>query len=206
LTGRSAPTEPILYLSASSASTPADGTVRIPVDQTLEMDYEGEIAVVVGRRLYQVEAADVWASIAGVTAANDMSARDVMRVTGSPTLGKSFPGFNALGMSVSTLDEFADPNRIPVRTWVNDEMLQDDTSAGMIFGIPELLARLSRYAALEPGDVVLTGTPAGTGQDRRRFLVAGDVVRVEVGSVLPLVTTIAAPVSAGPRLLADQAH
>ena len=204
-TGRSVPTEPILYLSASSACAPADGTVRIPVEQTLEMDYEGEIAVVVGRRMYQAGAGGVWACVAGVTAANDMSARDVMRETGSPTLAKSFPGFNPIGMSLSTLDEFANPDCIAVRTYVNDVLQQDDTSAGMIFGVPELLARLSWYAALEPGDVVLTGTPAGTGEDRRRFLVAGDVVRVEVESILPLITTIATAVAAGSPMLADQA-
>lgn len=213
LTGRAVPTEPILYLSASSASAPEDGTVRIPVGQTLEMDYEGEIALVIGRRLYQADPGEVWAAVAGVTAANDMSARDVMRSTGSPTLAKSFPGFNPLGMSVSTLDELADRDRIGIRTWVNDELLQDDTSAGMIFAIPDLVARLSGYAALEPGDVVLTGTPVGTGQDRARFLVAGDVVRVEVESVLPLVTTVAAPTASPiapadpePVQLADQAR
>lgn len=209
LAGRAVPAEPILYLSASSASAPEDGTVRIPVEQTLEMDYEGEIALVIGRRLYQADPADVWAAIAGITAANDMSARDVMRSTGSPTLAKSFPGFNPLGMSVSTLDEFADRNRIGIRTWVNDELLQDDTSDGMIFSVPDLVARLSRYAVLEPGDVVLTGTPAGTGQDRAQFLVAGDTVRVEVDSVLPLVTTVAAPTALAdqePVQLADQAR
>lgn len=206
LTGRTEPTDPILYLSASSSDVSADGTVRIPVEQTLEMDYEGEIAVVVGRRLYQAAPGEVWASIGGLTAANDMSARDVMRQTGSPTLAKSFPGFNPLGMSVSTPEEFGDLHRIQLRTWVNEELRQDDTSDGMIFAIPDLLARLSHYAVLEPGDVVLTGTPAGTGQDRGTFLAVGDVVRVEVGSVLPLVTAILAPVPTGAALLADQAR
>lgn len=202
ITGRAVPAEPMLFLSASSASGPADGTVRIPAEQTLEMDYEGEIALVIGRRLYQAALDDVWPAIAGITAANDMSARDVMRSTGSPTLAKSFPGFNPLGMSVSTVDELADRDRIGIRTWVNDELLQDDTSAGMIFTVPDLVARLSCYAALEPGDVVLTGTPAGTGQDRAQFLVVGDTVRVEVESVLPLVTTVAAP-AASPTAPAD---
>jgi 2-keto-4-pentenoate hydratase/2-oxohepta-3-ene-1,7-dioic acid hydratase in catechol pathway len=76
---------------------------------------------------------------------------------------------------------------------VNGDLLQDDTSAGMIFSIPELVARLSWFAALQPGDVVLTGTPAGTGQDRACFLAAGDEIRVEVDSVLPLCTTVGGP-------------
>ncbi len=208
--GRGLPTEPILYLSASSAAPVVCGTVSIPMDQTLKMDYEGEIALVIGRRLYRAEPAEVWQAIEAITAANDLSARDVMQVTGNPTLAKSFPGFNPLGMSVSTPDELPDRDRIGVRTWLNDELLQDDTSAGMIFDVPELIARLSWFAALEPGDVVLTGTPAGTGQDHNCFLTAGDVIRVEVESALPLITTVAAPASAGPvaasaALLAGQA-
>ena len=101
----------------------------------------------------------MWPAVAALTAANDLSARDVMRTTGSPTLAKSFPGCNPLGMSLSTPDEVVDRDRIRVRTWVNDELRQDDTSAGLIFSVPDLVARLSHYAALEPGDVVLTGTP-----------------------------------------------
>lgn len=192
-TGRALPTEPILYLGAPSAVVAPGAPVVIPAGQTLEMDYEGEIAVLVGRRLYQAPPEDVWPSVAGITAANDMTARDVMRTTSAPTLAKSFPGFNPLGASVCSLDEFADPDCIRVRTWVNDELRQDDTSAGMIFPVAELLSRISWFAALEPGDVVLTGTPAGTGQDRNRFLAPGDTIRIEVGPVLPLVTTVQAP-------------
>lgn len=195
-TGRPAPADPILYLAAPSAVVAPGSTVRIPVEQTVEMDYEGEIAVVVGRRLHRADPDDVWPAIAAVTAANDLTARDVMRATAAPTLAKSFPGFNPIGASLVTPDELADRDRIRLRTWVNGELLQDDTSDGMIFAIPDLLARLSRFAALEPGDVVLTGTPAGTGQDRDCFLRAKDEIRVQVDGVLPLVTTVAAPCTA----------
>lgn len=188
--GRDLPTEPILYLAASSALLSPDEEVAVPGDATEQLDYEGEIAVVIGRRLHRAAPEDVWSAVAGITAANDMTARDVMRRTAAPTLAKSFPGCNPLGPSVCTLDELADAEAIPVRTWVNDELRQDDTSAGMIFAIPDLVSRISWYAALEPGDVVLTGTPAGTGQDLDRFLVPGDRIRIEVGPVLPLVTTV----------------
>ena len=191
-TGRAVPEAPILYLSAASHSGPHDA-VQIPVGQTEQLDYEGEVAVVIGRRLYRATPAEVWPAIAAISAANDVSARDVMRATGSPTLAKSFPGCNPIGMSLSTPDELADPDDVLVRTWVNDELRQADTTAGLIFPVPELVARLSHYAALEPGDVVLTGTPAGTGEDRRCFLAPGDTVRVEVETVLPLVTVVAAP-------------
>ncbi len=198
-TGRAMPSEPILYLGAPSAVVAPNTAVTIPAEQTLEMDYEGEIAVVIGQRLYRAAPEDVWPSIAGITAANDITARDVMRNTSAPTLAKSFPGFNPLGASVCTLDEVTDRDRIPIRTWVNGDLRQDDSSAGMIFSVPDLLARISWFAALEPGDVVLTGTPAGTGQDRQCFLAAGDEIRVEVGPVLPLVTTVVAPVGESRR-------
>lgn len=203
-TGRDVPPEPILYLSAPSTAGP-DQPVVIPAVQTVEFDYEGEIALVIGARLYEADPEQVWPAIAAISAANDLSARDVMRRTGSPTLAKSFPGCNPIGMSLSTPDELPDRHCIGIRTYVNGDVCQDDTSAGMIFDIPDLIARLSRYAALEPGDVVLTGTPAGTGQDRNCFLVAGDIVRVEVDTVLPLVTAVAAPVADSPTRVRDGA-
>lgn len=195
-TGRPAPDDPILYLAAASAPGP-DESVVMPVGQTEELDYEGEVAVVIGSRLYDAGPGDVWPAVAAITAANDLSARDVMRATGSPTLAKSFPGCNPIGMSLSTPDELPDRDRIGLRTYVNGVLRQQDTTAGMLFAIPELLSRLSRFAALEPGDVVLTGTPAGTGQDRRCFLATGDTVRVEVETVLPLVTSLVDPVVGG---------
>src|SRR2546423_3733212 len=208
LTGRAAPDEPILYLAASSAVLAPNAAVAVPAGSTAELDYEGEIAVVVGRRLHRADADDVWPAVAGITAANDLTARDVLRRPTAPMLAKSFPGFNPLGASVATLDELPDRDRIRVRTWLNGELRQEDTSDGMIFGIPELLARISWFAALEPGDVVLTGTPAGTGQDRKSFLDAGDEIRVEVDAVLSLVTTVAASPepNVGRAPLAEQAR
>ena len=197
-TGRGLPKEPILYLAAPSG-VPAPGA-RVVIPQAVtEPDYEGEIAVVLGRRLYQATESEVWPAIAGITAANDMTAREVMRTTGVPALAKSYPGFTPLGPSICTPDDLADRDAIRVRTWVNGELVQNDTSAGMIFPVPDLLSRLSWFAALEPGDVVLTGTPAGTGQDRACFLADGDEVRVEVDGVLPLVTRIVRPADASLR-------
>ncbi|MFJ6567406.1 fumarylacetoacetate hydrolase family protein [Streptomyces sp. NPDC091292] len=197
-TGRPLPEQPILYLAASSGVCAPGAHVVVP-RTTTEPDYEGEIAVVVGRRLYQATEAEIWPAIAAVTAANDMTAREVMRTTGIPALAKSYPGFTPLGPSLRTPDDLADRDAIRVRTRLNGTLLQDDTSAGMIFPIPDLLSRLSWFAALEPGDVVLTGTPAGTGQDRACFLADGDEVRVEVDGVLPLVTRVVRPSDASPR-------
>ncbi|MFF5372574.1 fumarylacetoacetate hydrolase family protein [Streptomyces sp. NPDC013187] len=197
-TGRGLPDQPILYLAAASGVSAPGAQVVIPPTAS-EPDYEGEIAVVVGRRLHQATESEVWPAIAGITAANDMTARDIMRTTGTPALAKSYPGFTPLGPSISTPDAFEDRDAIRVRTRVNGDLVQDDTSAGMIFPVPDLLSRLSWFAALEPGDVVLTGTPAGTGQDRGCFLADGDEVRVEVDGVLPLITRIVRPTDASQR-------
>ncbi|WP_235734658.1 fumarylacetoacetate hydrolase family protein [Nocardioides alcanivorans] len=188
--GRDLPTDPILFLAAPTSVAAPGARVAVPAGVTEEMDYEAEIALVIGRPLYRASESQVWDCIAGITSANDMTARDVMRATATPVLAKSFPGFKPLGPSVCTVDEFAQRDDIPVRSWVNDELQQDDTSAGFIFQVPELLARISRHTPLRPGDVVLTGTPAGTGQDRGCFLVPGDRIRIEIGPLLPLITTV----------------
>jgi 2-keto-4-pentenoate hydratase/2-oxohepta-3-ene-1,7-dioic acid hydratase in catechol pathway len=155
---------------------------------SVQVDYEGEVAIVIGRRMHEASPGDAWAHVAGISAANDVTARDVMAATGNPTLAKSFPGFGAIGASVLALSSVDTPDGIPVRTWVNGQLRQESTTAELIFRVPDLLAHISRYCALEPGDVVLTGTPAGTGQDRNEFLRPGDVVEVSVGNVLPLRT------------------
>ncbi len=189
--GRDLPSSPMLFVVAPGAVGAPGAEVVWPSDVVAEMDYEAEIALVIGRDLYRASESEVWESIAGITSANDMTARDVMRAHMIPVLAKSFPGFKPLGPSVCTLDEFAERDSIPIRTWVNGELHQDDTSAGYIFQVPELLARISRHTPLRAGDVVLTGTPAGTGQDRGCFLAPGDSVRIEIGPLLPLVTTVA---------------
>ena len=187
--GRDLPQRPILFLPAPSAITDPGTPVDHPRAQVAEMDAEAEIAVVVGRRLYQADPDECWAGVAGFVAANDMTARDVMRDTAIPALAKSFPGFKPLGSSLCTLDEFEDPRAVPVRSWCNGELRQDDTSAGMIFPVDDLLSRISQYAVLEPGDLVVTGTPAGTGQDHGEFLGDGDEIRIEIGPLLPLANT-----------------
>jgi 2-keto-4-pentenoate hydratase/2-oxohepta-3-ene-1,7-dioic acid hydratase in catechol pathway len=187
-TGRPLPEEPLLYLKAPAAMSGPNAVVDLPTHRSAQVDYEGEVAVVIGLPMYEVSPGDAWAHVAGISAANDVTARDVMAATGNPTVAKSFPGFGAIGASVLALSSVDNPADIPVRTWVNGQLRQESTTAEQIFHIPDLLARISRYCTLEPGDVVLTGTPAGTGQDRNEFLRPGDVVEVSVGSVLPLRT------------------
>lgn len=188
LTGRPVPEEPILFLRALSAVSAPGAEIELPQDRSGQVDYEAEVAFVVGRRMSCVRPERVWEHIAAVTAANDMTARDVMVATGTPSLAKSFPGFGALGASVLELAGVPDPGDIAVRATVNGVVHQDSTTAELIFPVPDLISRISRFAVLEPGDVVLTGTPAGTGQDRKVFLGAGDEVEIAVAGVLPLRT------------------
>jgi len=158
--------------------------IEIPAVSS-QVDYEGELAMVVGRRCRHVarsEAADV---IAGFTILNDVTVRDWQWRTPTWTLGKSFDTHGPTGPWIVTADEVGDPQRLRLRTWVNDELRQDSSTDDMIFSCWEQVEYLSTVFTLEPGDILSTGTPAGVGVgfDPPRYLVPGDTVRVEVDAI-----------------------
>lgn len=189
-TGRAVPSEPILFaLSGASVSGPAE-KIPFPVGCTSELDYEAEIAVVIGSPLYRTDARDVWRNIAAVTAANDITARDVMRQTQTPALAKSFAGCKPIGPTIRTIEGPEDLRSIGVQSYVNGELRQEDSNEGMIWPIPELLSRLSWFAPLKPGDVFLSGTPSGTGQDRNEYLCHNDEIEIQVSGIHPLVNQV----------------
>ena len=190
VTGRAIPTEPVLFAAAGGSISGPGALIGYPEGCTNELDYEAEIAVVISRRMYRVDPHDAWKYAAGYTGASDMTARDVMRQTATPVLAKSFDGCKPIGASVRAVHAAEDLEDIRVRSFVNGELRQEDTCAGMVWGITELLSRLSWFAPLEPGDVFLSGTPSGTGQDRQKFLQVGDVVEVHVDGVEPLRNSI----------------
>ena len=130
--------------------------------------------------------------MAGITACDDLTARDVQRGTGNFGLAKSFDGFCPLGASLVTLDEYDDPDDLGVTTLVDGEVRQDARTTDLVFAVPELVEYLSRHTTLEPGDVISTGTPSGVGEPDGRFLRAGSVVEVRVERVLPLVNEVVA--------------
>lgn len=193
MTGREIPTEPILFSAAAGAISGPGADIDYPEGCTNELDYEAEIAAVISRRMYRVDPRDAWKYVAAYTGASDMTARDVMRQTGIPVLAKSFAGCKPIGASLRTVHTAEDLEDIRVRSFVNGELRQDDTSAGMVWSITELLSRLSWFAPLQPGDVFLSGTPSGTGQDRKDFLRVGDVVEIHVDGVEPLRNSIVTP-------------
>lgn len=186
----------VFEVAGDSVCGPADTIVR-PVDAPDQVDYEGEVAVVIGRRADHIDAADAWAHVAGLSVVNDVSARDVqtaaMRAK-PPGIGgsKSFPTFKPLGPCLATADAFDAQLDVGVTTKVNGELRQDGRTTEFLTPLSDLLAFISTRMVLEPGDVICTGSPRGVGMWLGgKFLVAGDVVEVEVEGVGVLRNTVA---------------
>jgi 2-keto-4-pentenoate hydratase/2-oxohepta-3-ene-1,7-dioic acid hydratase in catechol pathway len=149
------------------------------------VDYEGELAFVIGRRCRHVPAARASEVIAGYTICNDVTVRDWQFRTPTMTMGKSFDTHGPLGPWLVTPDELGDPHGLHLRTWVNGELRQDAKTDDLIFNCWEMVEHLSTAFTLEPGDVISTGTPAGVGIAMKppRLLAAGDVVRIEIEGI-----------------------
>jgi len=149
------------------------------------VDYEGELAVVIGRRCRNVTAERAHEVIGGYMACNDVSVRDVQLRTPTMTLGKSFDTHGPTGPCLVTPDEIADPQQLRIRTWVNGELRQDGNTDEMRYSIRDQIEELSHVFTLAPGDLLATGTPAGVAAAMRppRFLRSGDVVRIEIEGI-----------------------
>jgi 2-keto-4-pentenoate hydratase/2-oxohepta-3-ene-1,7-dioic acid hydratase in catechol pathway/regulator of RNase E activity RraA len=168
------PQHPSYFLKPSSSVAATDGTVERPAGTEL-LAFEGEIALVIGASARRVDEADAWAHVAGVTAANDLGLYDLRaNDKGSNVRSKGGDGFTPLGPGLIDA-RTVDPTALRVRAWVNGDLVQDDTTAGLLFPLPRIVADLSQHFTLEPGDVILTGTPAGSS-----VVAPGDVVDVEV--------------------------
>jgi 2-keto-4-pentenoate hydratase/2-oxohepta-3-ene-1,7-dioic acid hydratase in catechol pathway len=183
-TGAALPTEPLIFAKLPTAVTGPSGPVRRP-EYTEELDYEGELAVVIGRRASRVPEARALDHVFGYAVMNDISARDRQRAEPQWVRAKGGDTFAPFGPWVTTADEVPDPQALTIRTWVNGDLRQDGRTADMVFGVAELIAYLSHSFTLEPGDVISTGTPAGVGVARtpKAFLQPGDTVRVEIGGI-----------------------
>jgi 2-keto-4-pentenoate hydratase/2-oxohepta-3-ene-1,7-dioic acid hydratase in catechol pathway len=149
------------------------------------VDYEGELALVIGRRCQHVPAARAHEVVAGYTVVNDVSVRDWQWRTPTFTMGKSFDTHAPCGHELVTGDEVGDPGALRIRTWVNDELRQDSNTADMIFGCAPMIEYLTTAFPLEPGTVIATGTPAGVGAgfDPPRYLRDGDTVRIAIEGI-----------------------
>jgi 2-keto-4-pentenoate hydratase/2-oxohepta-3-ene-1,7-dioic acid hydratase in catechol pathway len=194
--GRDAPESPMYALTEVTDQVSGPGaTITFPADDQDQVDYESEIAVVVGAAAHQVPAADAWSVVAGVCACNDVSARGLQRAgfaTGDLAAGKMLTGFKPLGPGLLTTDEVVD-QPIGLSLTLNGEVRQQASSAEMVFSIPTLIEVISAEHELVPGDVIMTGSPAGVGIFTGRFLQPGDVVEVTCGDLPPLRNRFAAP-------------
>jgi 2-keto-4-pentenoate hydratase/2-oxohepta-3-ene-1,7-dioic acid hydratase in catechol pathway len=179
------PSVPVVFAKYTSALIGDREEIVIPREET-RPDYEGELAVVIGRRTYRAGREDAGAAIGGISAIHDVSGRRAQLETPLRqfTLGKSFDTFAPLGPAIAAMDgvDLAD---IDVRTTVSGEVMQDANTCDLIFGVEDLIVYLSAGMTLEPGDVIATGTPGGVGDSRRppRYLREGDIVEIYVGGV-----------------------
>lgn len=193
--GVAEPVVPYLFPKLSSCVVGTGEPVEVDDRLTRRVDWEGELGVVIGRRVRRVSRENALDVVFGYTAANDISARDLQATDGQWLRGKSLDGFCPLGPVIVTADAIGDPQDLRIRTRVNGAVMQDGTTADMIFDVAELVSYCSASFTLEPGDLILTGTPSGCGEwmTPPRHLSPGDVVEVEVESVGSVVSPIVAP-------------
>lgn len=191
--GAPVPKEPVVFSKASSSVTGPTRPIRLPRVSD-QVDYEVELAFVIGRRAKDVSAQSAMEHVAAYTVLNDVTARDFQRVRGGGqwTLAKSFDTFCPLGPWLVTADEVADPHNLRLECVVSGETMQSSNTSQMIFTIPQIIEYLSAAMTLEPGDVIGTGTPAGVGFARKppRFLRPRDVVECTVERVGTLVNPV----------------
>ena len=193
-TGLDRPERPLIFAKFTSSLLGPDEEIRWPAGLTTQVDWEAELAVVIGRRMSGVSVDDALDHAFGYTAANDVSARDLQFSDGQWIRGKSIDTFCPIGPVIVTADGY-DPDAKAVASRVNGKTMQDSSTSSMVFGTAQILSFLSEFTTLEPGDLVLTGTPWGVGGFREPpvFLDAGDVVEVEVEGIGVLRNPVGGP-------------
>jgi 2-keto-4-pentenoate hydratase/2-oxohepta-3-ene-1,7-dioic acid hydratase in catechol pathway len=179
--GHKLPSEPVIFLKPPTAMNATGGEIHIPPGVG-QVDYEGELAIVIGRRAHRVPVSEASSHVLGYTCANDVTARDLQRKDGQWTRAKGFDGFCPLGPWVET---DVDPNDVLLETYLNGERVQSARTSDLIFGVDELVSFASHVMTLLPGDVVLTGTPSGIGP-----MQAGDVVEVRIEGIGSLINRV----------------
>jgi len=185
------PSVPTFFAKFANALVPDGATVPLPAASS-KVDFEAEVAFVIGRRASDVDVAEALDHVAGYTLLNDLSARDLQFATPQWIPGKVFDGSAPCGPALVTADEIEDPSAIGVALDLNGTRMQEATTADLIFGVAELVAHLSTLMTLTPGDIVSTGTPAGVGSTRepRVWLAPGDELLVSSPQLGELRTTI----------------
>jgi 2-keto-4-pentenoate hydratase/2-oxohepta-3-ene-1,7-dioic acid hydratase in catechol pathway len=181
-TGAELPDIPMIFTKFPGCLVGPTSDIAVVSDST---DYEAELVVVIGSRVRDVTADQAWDAVAGLTVGQDVSDRGLQFATKPAqfSLGKSHDTYGPTGPYVVSTDLVGDRDGLRVRCEVNGEVRQDDTTANLIFSVPELVAYLSSILTLYPGDLIFTGTPAGVGRPQGKFLRAGDVVRTTIDGI-----------------------
>ncbi len=187
------PTYPIIFAKYANTVISFGEAIVIP-KVTHQVDYEAELGVVIGQRAKHVSEADALAQVAGYLPVNDVTARDYQNRTSQWTLGKSFDTFAPMGPALVTADEVPDPHNLSIKLTIGGEVLQNSNTVNMIFRIPFLIALISDVITLEPGDIIFTGTPSGTGDGRtpKRWMRPGETVSVTIEKLGTLTNPIVA--------------
>ena len=184
-TGSALPKVPLIFTKFTTAINNPGGTIRWSKSLTEQVDYEAELAVIIGKTTRKAAEADALSHVFGYTAANDVSARDLQFGDGQWVRAKSLDTFCPLGPLLVTADEIPDPQKLVIRTELNGRTVQDSNTSEMIFKVAHLISFCSHSFTLEPGDVILTGTPhgVGSGRDPKLFMQDGDSVVVEIEGI-----------------------
>ncbi|HEY7125511.1 MAG TPA: fumarylacetoacetate hydrolase family protein [Ktedonobacterales bacterium] len=179
--GMAIPTYPVLFNKVASSLTGHQQPIVIPRSSN-QVDYEAELAFIIGKRGKYIPEAEAFDYVAGYAAANDVSARDLQFRTSQWSSGKMLDTFGPLGPALVTRDEVPDPHQLAIKTILNGQVMQNGNTAEMIFRVPAIIAALSEICTIEPGDVIMTGTPPGIGNARTPpvFLRPGDTVTIEI--------------------------
>jgi len=192
--GRDAlPEKPIIFTKATSSVIGPNAPIPVALDPTASSDYEGELAVIIGRGGRGIEHAQAMQHVYGYSILNDVTSRRLQGEHQQWFLGKSIDGYCPMGPAILTADAIDDLGAVRIRTWVGSELRQDDVLASLIFDVPCLIETLSRTMTLEPGDIIATGTPAGVGMgfNPPRYLRRGDVVRITIDPIGTLENPVA---------------
>jgi acylpyruvate hydrolase len=191
--GMAVPEYPVLFHKVAGSLIGHNQPIVVPRISS-KIDYEGELAIIIGRRGKYIAEDEALFYVAGYTVANDVSARDLQFRTSQWTTGKMLDTFGPLGPALVTRDEVADPNALSIKTTLNGQVMQDGNTADMIFRVPFIVSYISEIVTLEPGDVILTGTPPGIGNTRtpQVFMKPGDIITVEIEGLGKLANPVVA--------------
>jgi 2-keto-4-pentenoate hydratase/2-oxohepta-3-ene-1,7-dioic acid hydratase in catechol pathway len=187
------PSQPVVFAKAGSSLVGDNAPIVASLDETGTVDYEGELAVVIGKPAHKVSRADAMEHVFGYTICNDVTSRELQKRHNQWLIGKSLDSFGPLGPFIVTRDELPDITAQELETKVNGEVRQKAPIADLIFDIPFLIETLSRTMTLQPGDIIATGTPAGVGIGFTppKYLKSGDVVEVSISGIGTLTNAVA---------------